>query len=114
MTIAKKEFDERCYYSSIPPERSVAMKTQATFAKPAIQGLPEIIPPELDANFMPSGIMRFDAWGNGMGIGRTTRYKWVKLGFIKVDRISGIPYVRRAAVLEFLRRCQAGEFADMA
>jgi len=60
---------------------------------------------------LPAGIMSFEAWIKQVGRSRTTGFEWRRAGMIETHDICGRPYVTQDAVVKFLERTRAGEFA---
>jgi len=48
---------------------------------------------------------------DSIGRSRTTGYRWRQKGWLKCVTISGRPYVTAAAVAEFMKHVEAGDFS---
>ncbi len=56
--------------------------------------------------------MALDKWTAEVGINPSTAWQWRKKGWLKTVNIAGRHYLTAAQRLEFVRRAEAGEFAQ--
>jgi hypothetical protein len=56
-------------------------------------------------------LIAWDAWLKQIGRTHTTGWRWRKAGWIHPVNIAGRLYVSDAAIAEFVRRAEAGEFS---
>ena len=59
-----------------------------------------------------SGLVAFNSWLDGLGRKPITGWRWRKNGWINTVNICGRVYVSQAAIAEFTKRAEAGEFAQ--
>jgi hypothetical protein len=57
-----------------------------------------------------SPLVPFQAWLKGIGVSRTTGWRWRKAGFIHTVCIMGRHYLLQKEIELFTRRAAAGEF----
>lgn len=58
-------------------------------------------------------ILRLSAFTKQAGISRTTAWRWRRNGWLVTVNIAGKPYLTDKSLGEFLRRAEAGEFAQL-
>jgi hypothetical protein len=56
-------------------------------------------------------VISLNKWLAEMGISPITAWRWRRLGWLNTTNIAGRQYVTAAAIAEFTRRAEAGEFA---
>jgi hypothetical protein len=56
--------------------------------------------------------MALDRWTADVGINPSTAWQWRKRGGLKTVNVAGRHYITAAQRTEFLRRAEAGEFAQ--
>jgi hypothetical protein len=57
-----------------------------------------------------AGLMALNTWLEKLGVTPITGWRWRKKGWIKTINICGRVYISLAAIAEFCRRAEAGEF----
>jgi hypothetical protein len=57
-------------------------------------------------------IIALNHWLASVGVTAVTAWRWRKLGWLKTTNIAGRVYLTQAAIDEFTRRAEAGEFAQ--
>ena len=60
----------------------------------------------------PSGIVALSQWCRSAGVTPITAWRFRKRGWLKTVNIAGRVYVTDKAVQEFMRRAEAGDFAQ--
>jgi hypothetical protein len=62
-------------------------------------------------NIKMPNLVCFNKWLNQIGVTSTTGWRWRKRGVLRTTNIYGRLYISEAAIAEFLRRANDGEFA---
>jgi hypothetical protein len=57
------------------------------------------------------GMIALSRWCESVGLAAVTAWRFRKRGWLKTVNIAGRVYITEAAVQEFMRRAEAGEFA---
>ena len=57
------------------------------------------------------GGVEYISWLRAIGRERTVGYRWVELGWVKVQNISGHPFITQKEINSFWLRAEQGEFA---
>ncbi len=61
----------------------------------------------------PAALVALNKWRADMGISNPTCWRWRRAGWLQTINISGRVYVTAAAIAEFTRRAEAGEFSKV-
>lgn len=62
-------------------------------------------------NNFEAGLVRLSKFLASVGVSRTTGWRWVRAGALRIVNVYGVNYVTSEARAEFLARASAGEFS---